>query len=120
LLEKSSDLDPMDHGIPVADLGAMTYGGASGRFGRIGRTGNDPGPHAVTSSGQGGTIEYDANGNMTRFGDLQMTWDFVDRLWAVEDSESRMECAYDYSDTRTIKKVFQKSSTGVVDETDPD
>jgi RHS repeat-associated protein len=112
MLEKSSDLTKNEKGIPVADLGEMFYGGASGRSGRIGRTGADPGPHALTSSANAGEIDYDANGNLTRFGDLQLTWDFVDRLWAVEDAATRVECVYDYSDTRVIKSVSRKGPNG--------
>jgi hypothetical protein len=90
----------------------MAYGGTAGRMGRMGRQPNDPpGPHALTGLQHSKTnraYSYDANGNMTVIDGLRCTWDFKDRLVAVEDDTMRAEYRYDFSGRRVIKKVTWK------------
>ena len=57
------------------------------------------------------TYPYDANGNMTDIDGLTCTWDFKDRLVAVEDDTMRAEYTYDYTDRRIIKTVIPKQRT---------
>jgi len=107
-----SDSDPIT-GLPVADLGQMSSGGALGRMGRMGRNAGDPpGPHALTqiqsTNSSTRTYPYDANGNMTIIDGLTNTWDFKDRLVAVENSQMRAQYIYDYTDRRTTKNVAYK------------
>ncbi len=107
-----SDADPIT-GLPVANLGQMTSGGSAGTFNRIGRAASDPpGPHALTqiqsTNSSTRTYPYDANGNMTVIDGLTNTWDFKDRLVAVENSQMRAQYIYDYTDRRTTKNVAYK------------
>ena len=104
----------------MANLGQMDSGGSAGRWNRNGRAANDqPGPHALTrisplsagGEGQGEVVRnypYDANGNMTNIDGLVCTWDFKDRLVAVENVEMRAAYAYDYTDRRITKRVVPK------------
>jgi RHS repeat-associated protein len=94
----------------------MLYGGAAGPANRVGRAANDPpGPHALTEvrsqKSEVRNLRYDANGNMTEIDGLRCTWDFKDRLVAVEDDTMRAEYRYDYTDRRVIKKVWSKPAT---------
>lgn len=112
-----SDTDPLT-GLPVANLGTMNSGGASGRLNRIGRQPNDPpGPHAlsqiVATNAQTRNYPYDANGNMTVIDDLTNTWDFKDRLVVVENSRMRAQYTYDYTDRRVMKRVWPKAGSFV-------
>ncbi|MCC7373247.1 MAG: RHS repeat protein [Verrucomicrobiales bacterium] len=112
MLQQSSDITHLERGVSVTDLGTMAYGGSEGRAGRIGRSTPEPGPHALSSilpsAGSPRLFPYDANGNMTVIDGLTNTWDFKDRLVAVESSEMRAEYGYDYTDRRVIKKVTWK------------
>lgn len=113
MLAQNSTLDHQERGLPVANLGEMDSGGASGRWNRAGRAANDPaGPHALTAIRHPQlatrTYPYDANGNMTNIDGLVCTWDFKDRLVAVENDEMRATYAYDYTDRRIIKDVAYK------------
>jgi hypothetical protein len=45
---------------------------------------------------------------MTNIDGLQCTWDFKDRLVAVENDTVRAEYRYDYTDRRIVKKVLWK------------
>jgi RHS repeat-associated protein len=117
LLAQTSDINQFDHDLPVANLGTMTYGGTRGSSSRLGRpAGDPPGPHALTkirnltSNLADRSYEYDANGNMTTVDGLTNTWDFRDRLVAIESSEMRAEYTYDYTDRRTLKRVWQKKT----------
>lgn len=86
--------------------GTISHGGLAGAIGRIGRFGEAAGPQAPTSSGtNGGAYRYDANGNLTQVGDMVMTWDFRDRLVAVESSAFRVEYVYDYTGRRIVRRV---------------
>lgn len=113
LLTQTSDLSQFDRGVPVTDLGSMSYGGAAGPANREGRqAGDPPGPHALSAirhpvSGERG-FAYDAKGNMLEIDGLRCTWDFKDRLVEVEDDTMRAEYRYDYSDRRVIKRVWPK------------
>ena len=109
-----ADTDPLT-GLPVANLGTMASGGASGRLNRIGRQPTDPpGPHALTqiqsTNSQLRSYAYDANGNMTVIDGLTNTWDFKDRLVAVENASMRAHYTYDYTDRRITKQVFTKTN----------
>ena len=118
MLAQSSDIAHLENGLPVTDLGAMNYGGLLGRSNRTGRqAGDPPGPHALTRISNfkfeisDREYPYDANGNMTEIDGLRCTWDFKDRLVAVEDNTMRAEYRYDYTDRRIIKRVWPKSAT---------
>ncbi|HXI52828.1 MAG TPA: toxin TcdB middle/N-terminal domain-containing protein, partial [Candidatus Saccharimonadales bacterium] len=112
MLAQTSDLNQTEDGLPVANLGAMAYGGGAGRSGRVGRLPNDPpGPHALTSIQSGGTnrvCAYDANGNMTTMDGMRCTWDFRDRLVALENEVMRADYRYDHAGQRVIKRVTWK------------
>jgi len=115
MLEQTSSIEHNEKGLPVADLGQMSSGGSAGRFNRQGRAANDPpGPHALTSIANPKSqianreYPYDANGNMTVIDGLTNTWDFKDRLIAVESAEMCAEYTYDYTDRRIIKNVHHK------------
>ncbi len=109
-----TDTDPLT-GLPVANLGTMNSGGSSGRSSRIGRQPNDPpGPHALSlitnTNAPARNYPYDANGNMTVIDGLTNTWDFKDRLVAVENASMRARYSYDYTDRRITKQVFTKTN----------
>jgi len=112
MLAQSSDITHLEKGLSVTDLGTMNYGGSSGRSNRNGRQPSDPpGPHALTSiqhpvsTNQNRTYPYDANGNMTEIDGLRCTWDFLNRLVAVEDDTMRADYRYDFTGRRIIKRV---------------
>lgn len=109
-----TDTDP-HNGLPVANLGTMNSGGVAGRFNRAGRAANDPpGPHALTgiqhptSTNFNRTYPYDPNGNMTNLDGMIATWDFKDRLVALEDATMRADYTYDFTDRRITKRVVPK------------
>lgn len=121
MLMQSSDLTHIENGLSVVNLGAMGYGGASGKANRIGRQPADPpGPHALTSVASGGrAYPYDANGNMTVIDGITNTWDFKDRLIRVESTNMVAFYTYDYTDRR-ITKVFQpKAGTNFLSTLNP-
>jgi RHS repeat-associated protein len=110
------DTDPHT-GLPVANLGAMESGGSAGRWNRTGRAPADPpGPHALSSIANPAApvpvrqYPYDANGNMTSLDGMTATWDFKDRLVALEDATMRAEYVYDFTDRRITKRVTKKPS----------
>ncbi|MEI7935495.1 MAG: toxin TcdB middle/N-terminal domain-containing protein [Verrucomicrobiota bacterium] len=114
MLAQTSTINQQENGLPVANLGQMDSGGSAGRSNRTGRTPSDPpGPHALTSirNTQYATriYPYDANGNMTTIDGLACTWDFKDRLVAVENTQMRAAYTYDFTDRRIIKRVQKKS-----------
>jgi len=94
---------------PDVNAGLMVSGGAGGTSGRIGREpGTAPGPHAVTSAGNGGeavAIQYDANGNLTARGTDTFLFDFKDRLGRANKGGLEARYRYDFMDRRTIKRV---------------
>ncbi|HVV71422.1 MAG TPA: RHS repeat-associated core domain-containing protein, partial [Verrucomicrobiae bacterium] len=119
MLSATADLNQQERGVPVANLGALLYGGSLGASNRTGRKPGEPaGPHALTSiqnqasSNQFRLFSYDDNGNMTSMDGLQYTWDFKDRLVAVEDSSVRASYTYDYSGRRITKTVSYKPAAG--------
>lgn len=117
LLAQSSDLSHLEDGRSVTDLGTLSYGGAAGTANRDGRSGAEPGPHALSQiSGQpNSTLAYDANGNVTQQHGGALTWDFKDRLVAAEDQKSRAEYTYDYKHRRITRRVVSKADgTNVV------
>ena len=99
--------------------GRILYGGTAGTARRIGRTTSAPGPHAPSGDETGRVYAYDANGNLTRLGNTTLTWDFKDRLVAVDGPSARAEYRYDYADRRIVKRVFSglASSQGAAVET---
>ena len=127
MLSKTSNIEHYEKGVSVTQLGDMDYGGTAGRHGRVGRQLNDPpGPHALTSVSRLSTKEpkpqvypYDANGNMTDIDGLLCTWDFKDRLVAVENTEMHAAYAYDYTDRRILKDVAYKPGSAHATNLDP-
>lgn len=114
LAQTSSFTNHLEKGLPVADLGDMDSGGATGRWNRSGRAANEEaGPHALTAIRHSQFpvrhYPYDANGNMTDIDGLKCTWDFKDRLIGVENAEMRAEYTYDYTDRRITKRVGWKA-----------
>ncbi|MEQ8818920.1 MAG: SpvB/TcaC N-terminal domain-containing protein [Sumerlaeia bacterium] len=114
----------LEDGQSIVHLGTMAYGegpgpqtGPSGRVGRY--AGEAPGPHALTSTASGRSYEYDANGNMTLIEDDTATWDFKDRLYALDDGDRRADYRYDYSDRRISKLVRTLDAQGSVDANQP-
>jgi RHS repeat-associated protein len=103
---------------PLINLGAMNSGGSAGSSGRVTK-GNEPGPHAITSTASGLVYDYDDNGNMIRHatGDVY-EWDFKDRLikttTASTTATTTADYVYDYSGQRVIKK----SKTGATSRVD--
>ena len=85
----------------------IRHGGSAGASGRIGRSYDSPGPQAPSGDANGRTYSYDLNGNLTELGELTLTWDFRDRLVAVESSVLRSEYIYDYTGRRVIKRVWE-------------
>jgi len=120
LLFQTSGIQQFENGFSVTQLGAMGYGGAAGSSGRAGRGPADPpGPHALTSVSQPSTNNlqprlygYDANGNMTNIDGLQCTWDFKNRMVAVEDGAMRAQYTYDHTDRRITKLIICKPGAG--------
>jgi RHS repeat-associated protein len=118
MLAQNSTIQQLDRGLPVANLGSMSYGGSAGRSGRTGRQPTDPpGPHALTQITQPSTnspqprlYRYDANGNMLVIDGLTNTWDFKDRLVGAENTKMRAEYTYDYTDRRISKHVLSKAN----------
>ncbi|MFZ4768169.1 MAG: hypothetical protein ACOYMN_24740, partial [Roseimicrobium sp.] len=114
MLSQGSNITATENGLPLTNLGTMSYGGTAGASGRIGRSGGQPGPHALTRISNLGsqisdrTYPYDANGNMETIDGMACTWDFKDRLIAVENAQMRAEYTYDYTDRRITKKVTPK------------
>jgi RHS repeat-associated protein len=114
MLAQTSDIESFDANAPVTNLGDLDYGGPLGRYGRMGRQPSDPaGPHALTSIRRPPfatrDYPYDANGNLLGIDGLHCTWDFRDRLVAIEDDSMRADYRYDYSGRRVMKKVLWKS-----------
>lgn len=101
---------------PAAFPGEMSYGGGQGSSNRIGRGPSDgPGPSALTSTTEDDAISYDANGNLEQHQGRDLTWDYRDRLVAVEDNRTLSKYTYDYAGRRVVKEVWGKDSDGQVD-----
>ena len=99
---------------PLINLGVMNSGGISGSSGRVTK-GNQPGPHAITSTASGLLYDYDDNGNMTSHATGELyEWDFHDRLIKSITATTIAEYVYDYSGQRVIKKS-QTGATSRVD-----
>ena len=56
--------------------GRIRHGGSAGASDRIGRSADAPGPQAPSGDETGRAYTYDANGNLTRLGDMTLTWGF--------------------------------------------
>lgn len=110
MLSQSSNITATENGLPLTNLGTMSYGGTAVPSGRIGRSSGQPGPHALTAvSGGSRSYPYDANGNMETIDGMTCTSDFKDRLIAVENAQMRADYTYDYTDRRITKRVLSKS-----------
>ncbi len=98
--------------------GQMTYGGSEGCWNRIGRgEKGEPGPHALSAvRGSGAVYTYDGNGNMLEMDGMKYTWDFRDRLAAVENDSMRAEYTYDYTNRRISKRIWSKDAQGELSE----
>ena len=112
ILVQESAIEQSEGNLSVTDLGLMNYGGTAGRFNRVNRKPSDePGPHALTSVGRHpGGLKYDGNGNVTDENGQHYTWDFKDRLVAVENENSRAEYRYDYGERRLLRRVTAKKA----------
>lgn len=103
LLEQSSNISHQERGRSVVDLGQFEYAGGRGE--RAARSlGEPPGPHATTGT-SGRQLSYDENGNVVQLDDMQLTWDFKDRLVAVRSDRIAAEYVYDHNDRRVTKHV---------------
>ena len=114
MVTQTSDITDVENGVPVTDLGTMSYGGTTGPANRGPRQpGDPPGPHALSSIQHptAGTrsLPYDANGNATEVDGLRFTWDYKNRLVGVEDDAVRAEYRYDYADRRIVKRIWPKT-----------
>lgn len=110
--KKSPSLGNSNHvDDPLINLGIMTYGGTVGATDRTGRnTGEQPGPHAITSIEGGFEYKYDDNGNQTYRKTLNnetqnYKWDFKDRLVKVSKEGVDTNYVYNYGGRRILKKV---------------
>jgi len=103
--------EPLHIDDPLINLQAVIYGGAAGSSNRVGRLpGDDPGPHAVTSTESGLAYQYDDNGNVTgRTGD-HYEWDFADRLIRTTTADSVTSYIYNAAGQRVVKKVKQSDA----------
>jgi len=116
MLAQTSTMNQLENGLPVANLGSMTYGGNLGASNRTGRqAGDPPGPHALSQIANPSSpitnrlYSYDGNGNMTEIDGLHCTWDFANRLVVAENNEMQVEYRYDYTGRRIIKRVHWKT-----------
>ena len=103
LLEQSSNIIHWERGRDVAIPGQLEYlGGRSNRTGRS--AGDPPGPHALTGASSY-RLDYDNNGNVVRLNDMELTWDFKDRLVTVKSDLAAAEYVYDFTNQRVAKHV---------------
>jgi len=116
MLAKTSNIEHREEGLSVTDLGEMTCGDSAGRANRIGRNTPEAGPHALSRTASGHTLGYDANGSVTQLNGLTCTWDFLDRLVAVEKASARAEYAYDFQGRRTVRRIYRAVETGGFEE----
>jgi RHS repeat-associated protein len=94
---------------PAAQLGAVSYqGGRQNRQGR--RAGDPPGPHALTATASGHRFEYDASGNVTRYGAAQLSWDFEDRLERYSAPGTVAEYVRDHAGRRAVRRVERRGA----------
>ncbi|KPA11311.1 RHS repeat-associated core domain protein [Candidatus Magnetomorum sp. HK-1] len=101
MLSKQSNIAHEEKGKSITNLGAMQYAQ------------NNAGPHALSSTDNGDnqrSFMYDQNGNMINNDGMICTWDFKDRLIAVENDAARAIYTYDHSNRRISKTVYQKKN----------
>jgi hypothetical protein len=112
LISQTSNIEHVENGKSITHLGTMSYGGAAGASGRIGRNTAEPGPHALsqlTASTNTSTYAYDADGNIVAKDGATLTFDFKDRLASIEDASMRADYTYDFRHRRIVKSVLPKS-----------
>ena len=113
LLEQSTNIKHREHGRDVANSGQLEYlGGRGDRTGR--RPGDPPGPHAATGV-SGYRLDYDDNGNVVRLNDIELTWDYKDRLVSVKSDLATAEYVYDFTNRRVARHVTQHSRSPPVE-----
>lgn len=121
LAAQTSDIDDLEGRFSKVNLGELSYGGPLGSSGRVGRAVDDPpGPSALTFLDDGfftRGFDYDAMGNMTSLGELDMTWNFANQMVAAENALMRAEYRYDYSGERVLKTIYPKDDDGQVADT---
>jgi RHS repeat-associated protein len=66
-------------------------------------------PHRVTSTSDGGSFSYDANGNMIQDGQRKLSYDFDNRPLYVKMQGATVSFAYDGDGTR-VRKVSRSAS----------
>ncbi len=108
MLSKTSNIDHVEEGISLTDLGTMTYDDEASMPGA-------PGPHALTridSDGGERLLGYDANGNVVQMDALHLVYDAKDRLTEVTSDTHLARYTYDYADSRVIKRVWDLDAEG--------
>ncbi len=112
MLKKGSNIEHLEDGRSVTDLGVMSYGADLGASGRGGRGTSAAGPHALSGVGHptlgNRAYTYDLNGNMTEIDGLTCQWDFEDRLVEARNEEMTARYFYDHADRRVIKEVTKE------------
>jgi len=97
---KSYSYDALGNILNKSDVGDYLYEGESG-FAN---------PHAATSIG-GEVLTYDKNGNVTETGDLELTWDYNNRLIQTTSKISSEETYYAYD--HSGQRIYKASSEGI-------
>ncbi len=116
MLAQTSNIDHREDGLSVIDLGDLIYGDTAGRVNRIGRSTADAGPHALVGASSSRALRYDANGNVTNLNGLTCTWDFMNRLVAVQKASTRAEYVYDFQGCRTVRRIYCTTGAGGFDQ----
>ncbi len=89
---------------PFVNHGLRAFGGSGGSTGRVGRgPGEPPGPHALTSTAAGATLEYDDNGNVLALDGAHLVWDEKNRLSEYRKGKLTVRYTYDYADKRVSR-----------------
>lgn len=106
MIDKRSPVTNLQTIDPLNNPGKMLYGGHSGSSGRsTKKKGDQPGPHAITSSDSGLSYDYDDNGNMLRNNNDIYSWDSKNRLISITKPDLKTIYTYDFEGNRTSKIV---------------
>lgn len=119
LVAQTSNIGPPSPTGPNLNLGLMTYGGSMGASNRQGRSGLEPGPHALTSTASGSSLQYDPSGNVIKIDGVQMSWNVAEQVTGVSSPESHTNYRYDYSGARVLKQTW-KAPSGQIPSSPPD